>query len=164
MAHVFHQLYYHVTWATHARAPLIQRRWRPQLLQIIGEEVKNRGGWPIRHNAMPDHAHLLVRLPPTVRISEFLGEVKGATAYRVNHDLKPKFRLRWQEGYGILSLRKDELAKVSRYIEEQEEHHRKGKLSAVLEMTEILEDEWPGGLGTPPEGGWKSFGRSPTQA
>ena len=92
---------------------------------------------------MPDHAHLLVRLPPTVQISEFLGEVKGATAYRVNHDIKPKFKLRWQEGYGILSLRKAELAKVSRYIEEQEEHHRKGRLSAVLEMTEILQDDWP---------------------
>src|SRR2546425_9030107 len=66
MSHVFHQLYFHFAWATHSREPLIDRVWRPQLLEIINEEVKTRGGWPIRHNAMPDHAHLLCRLPPTV--------------------------------------------------------------------------------------------------
>ena len=98
MPHTFHQLYFHATWATHSRDPLINRQWRPQLLQIMSEEVKKRGGWLIRHNAMPDHAHLLMRLPPSVRISDFLGEVKGATAFRVNHDVQPKFKLRWQEG------------------------------------------------------------------
>ena len=164
MAHAFHQLYHHVTWATHSREPLIHRKWRPQLLQIMGEEVRKRGGWLIRHNAMPDHAHLLVRLPPTVRISDFLGEVKGATAYRVNHHLNPKFKLRWQEGYGVLSLRKAELAKVSRYIEEQEEHHRRGRLSALLEMTEIQEDDWPEGLGSPLKGTEKNRLVPQTQA
>ena len=94
MAHGFHELYFHVTWATHKRAPLIRRSWRSQLLEIVNEEVKKRGGWLIRHNAMPDHLHLLVRLPPTVRISDFLGELKGATSYRVNREVRPKFKLR----------------------------------------------------------------------
>ena len=143
MPHAFHQLYYHVAWATHSRTPLISRRWRPQLLEIMNDEVNKRGGWLIRQNAMPDHAHLLVRLPPTLRISDFLGEVKGATAYRVNHDLRPKFKLRWQEGYGVLSLRKAQLGRVSRYIDNQEEHHQKGTLSVMLETTEIHEDDWP---------------------
>ena len=153
MSHVFHQLYYHVTWAIHSRAPLVHRKWRPQLLDILNEEVGNRGGCLIRHNAMPDHAHLLLRLPPTLRISEFVGEVKGATAFRVNRQIRPKFKLRWQEGYGILSLRKGELAKVSRYIDQQEEHHRKGRLSAILETTETQRDDWPQISGSPLEGG-----------
>ena len=100
MSHVFHQLYFHFAWATHSREPLIDRDWRPQLLEVINEEVRTRGGWPIRHNAMPDHAHLLCRLPPTVLISEFIGQVKGATSFRVNKEIDPKFKLRWQEGYG----------------------------------------------------------------
>ena len=72
MSHAFHQLYFHAVWATHSRAPLINRQWRPDLLQMMNEEVRNRGGWLIRHNAMPDHAHLLVRLPPALRISDWL--------------------------------------------------------------------------------------------
>jgi putative transposase len=106
--------------------------------------VKKRGGWPIRHNAMPDHVHLLVRLSPKVAVSDFIGEVKGATSYRVNHDLKPHQALYWQEGYGVLTLRKDELGKVSHYIDNQEEHHRKGRLSVLLETTETEENDWPG--------------------
>jgi REP element-mobilizing transposase RayT len=49
MSHVFHQLYYHFAWATKNREPLVDRAWRPQLLEILNEEVKTRGGWPIRH-------------------------------------------------------------------------------------------------------------------
>jgi REP element-mobilizing transposase RayT len=143
MSHVFHQLYYHFTWATRAREPLIDRLWRPKLLEIINEEVKNRGGFPLRHNAMPDHAHLLCRLSPTIVIADFVGQVKGATSFRINREIRPNFRLKWQEGYGVLTLRKDELAKVSRYIDRQEDHHRRGRLSALLETVETNEDDWP---------------------
>jgi len=124
---------------------VIERAWRPQLLEILNDEVKKRGGWPIRHNAMPDHVHLLVRLPPKVTVSDFIGEVKGAASYRVNHDLKSCQGLYWQEGYGVLTVRKDELEKVSRYIDNQEEHHRSRRLSVLLEMTETEENDWPEG-------------------
>jgi putative transposase len=144
MSHTFHQLYYHFVWATHSREPLIDRAWRPDLLHIVNDEVKIRGGLPLRHNAMPDHVHLVVRLPPTVLISEFIGRVKGATSFRVNRDLRPKFKLRWQEGYGVLSLRREELERVFHYVDNQEEHHRSGKMSALLE-TYSTDEEWPDG-------------------
>jgi REP-associated tyrosine transposase len=140
MSHTFHQLYYHFVWATHSRESLIARTWRAELLKILNEEVATRGGRPIRHNAMPDHVHLLTRLRPTVLVSEFIGQVKGAAAFRVNRELKPKFKLRWQEGYGVLTLRQDELERVSRYIDNQEEHHRTGRLSESLERMEGDED------------------------
>ena len=91
---------------------------------------------------MPDHVHLLVRLPPTLTISKFLGEVKGATSFRVNRDIKPPSRLRWQEGYGALSIRKDEVERVSRYIDNQERHHAKTRLSELLETLETEDDDW----------------------
>jgi putative transposase len=143
MAHAFHQLYYHFAWSTARREPAIERTWRPKMLEILNDEVKKRGGWPVRHNAMHDHVHLLVRLAPKGNVSEFIGEVKGATSYRVNHELKPSRGLYWQEGYGVLTLRKDELERVARYIDGQEEHHRSGRLSVLLETTETEEDDWP---------------------
>jgi putative transposase len=144
VGHAFHQLFYHFTWSTHSRAALIRRNDRPAILKIVNEEAAKWGGWPIRHNAMPDHVHLLVRLPPTVAISKFIGQVKGATAHRVNEEVRPG--LKWQEGYGVLTLRKDELEKVSRYIDNQETHHRTGRLSDLLERSEG--EDVP-----PPEGG-----------
>lgn len=144
MAHVFHQLYYHFIWATHAREPHLHRSFRTEFLEILDEEVIKRGGKPIRHNAMPDHVHLLVRLPPTKVVSEFIGQVKGATAFRVNHEIKPKFKLSWQEGYGVLTLRKGEVDDVKRYIDNQEQHHRTGRLSELMECIDIDEDDWSG--------------------
>ena len=124
---------------------MIRRELRSGILEIINDEAKKRGGWPIRHNAMPDHVHLLVRLPPSVKVSDYIGQVKGATAHRVNEEIKPDFKLTWQEGYGVLTLRKDELEKVSHYIDNQETHHQTGRLSVLLET---IADE-----SSPPEGG-----------
>jgi putative transposase len=151
MGHAFHQLYYHFAWSTHSRVPLIRRDYRPELLKIIREEAQKRGAWPIRHNAMPDHVHLLVRLPPTVAVSDFIGQVKGAASHRVNEEIKPSFQLKWQEGYGVLTLRKDEVEKVSRYIDSQETHHANGRLSVLLERTAGEEDADQDIA--PPEGG-----------
>ena len=142
MSHVFPQLYYHFAWATQSREPLIDRAWRPQLRNVINQEVYIRGGLPLRHNAMPDHAHLLCRLPPTVVIAAFIGQLKGATSFRVNKEIQPKFKLYWQDGYGVLTLRKEEIPKVSRYIDRQEEHHRRGNLSMLLETFETDDDNW----------------------
>ncbi len=117
--------------------------FRPDLLKILNAEVKERGGYPIRHNAVFDHVHLLVRLPPTIAVSQFIGQVKGATAFRVNHEIKPEFKVRWQEGYGVLTLRENELESVSRYIDNQERHHHGGRVSELLETIDCLEeDDW----------------------
>lgn len=152
MGHAFHQLYYHFAWSTHTRAALIRRDCRTDLLRIVNEEAKKRSGCPIRHNAMPDHVHLLVRLPPAVKVSDFIGQVKGATSHRVNEEIRPSPQLRWQEGYGVLTLRKDEVEKVTRYIDNQETHHRIGKLSDLLERTEGDADQSEPNI-PPPEGG-----------
>jgi hypothetical protein len=58
----------------------------------------------------------------------------------------------WQEGYGVLTLRKDELEKVSRYVDNQETHHRLGRSSDLLERTQG-DEEQPDAEATPPEGG-----------
>ena len=62
-----------------------------------------------------------------------------------------------KEGYGVLTLRKDKLEKVSRYIDRQEDHHRRGTLSELLERYESEEDDWPEGVMKPPEGGSIEF-------
>jgi len=122
------------------------------MLAILNEETHKRGGEPIRHNAMPDHVHLLVRLLPTVKVSEFIGQVKGATAFRANRDLNPKFKLVWQEGYGVLTLRRDELESVSRYIDNQEEHHRTGRLSKLLETVDASDEASTDAVNLSPKG------------
>ncbi len=138
MSHIFHQLYYHFVWGTHSREPLINRNWRPNFLKILQEEVHKKEGILIRCNAIPDHVHLLVRLPPTIKVSEFIGQVKGASTFRVNREIKPRFKLKWQDGYGVISLRKEEVESVSHYIDRQEKLHHKRRLSKLLECLKTV--------------------------
>lgn len=134
VSHVFHQLYYHFIWATHDRQPLLVAELRPDLLRIQAEEIAHRGGILIRQNCVADHMHLLVRLTPNILVSDFIGQVKGAACYRFNREVNPKIRLKWQEGYAVLTLREAEVEKVARYIDNQERLHQQRKLSRVLEM------------------------------
>jgi REP element-mobilizing transposase RayT len=134
MSHVFHQLYYHFTWGTLDRLPLIDLPLRPELLRIQAEEVANRGGIPVRHNALVDHIHLLVRLTPNILVSDFIGQVKGAVTYRYNREIKPRTQLRWQEGYGVLSVREGDVPLLINYIDRQDLLHEQRRLSRLLEM------------------------------
>jgi hypothetical protein len=67
-------------------------------------------------------------------ISDFIGQVKGSVTYRFNREVRPRLPLRWQEGYGVLTLREGDVARVARYIDRQEELHQGRKLSRVLEI------------------------------
>lgn len=127
MSHVFHQCYYHLAWGTHDRHPVVTRAIRPEVLRIMAEEVAKREGILLRQNAMPN-----------ILVSDFIGQVKGGLSYRIKHELKPDHPIRWQEGYGVLTLREGDVSTVSRYIDRQEELHARRKLSKVLEI--LLED------------------------
>ncbi|MDD2467953.1 MAG: IS200/IS605 family transposase [Desulfobulbus sp.] len=74
---------YHIVWVP---------KYRYRLLRgPVGEEVHNcihvfagRLGCVIFElNVQQDHVHLLVKIPPKVSISEFMGSVKEQTAIRV---------------------------------------------------------------------------------
>ena len=60
----------------------------------------------------------------THRICDLLRDLKGGASEWVHDTLgMPEFA--WQEGYGAFSVSPDRRAAVGRYIERQEEHHRR---------------------------------------
>jgi putative transposase len=133
-SHAFHQLYYHVTWSTKHRQPLIEERVRGWLLTCLAEECAKRSVVLLACNAMPDHVHLLVSLPPTACVSTFIGQIKGVSSrlFKQTHGVDD-INLVWQEGYGVVTLRKAESRKVSEYIQNQQEIHAARKTSRILE-------------------------------
>ena len=64
-------------------------------------------------------------------MSAVVGQLKGASAHALNQ-LRPG-SIHWQAGYGVVTFRRTELAKVVSYVDHQEEHHRTGALSPLLE-------------------------------
>ncbi|NCO42199.1 MAG: hypothetical protein COZ06_09535 [Armatimonadetes bacterium CG_4_10_14_3_um_filter_66_18] len=136
--HVFHQLYYHFVWSTKDRERLVTADIQPGLVQFIRDKCTELEARAIEVNAQSEHVHLLVELLPKHAPAEAIGQVKGASAYRVNHELSPARRLGWQEGYGVVTLRKGELKDAVAYVRDQERRHRERKVSEVLETFEML--------------------------
>jgi len=56
----------------------------------------------------------------------------------VNENHLSSFRFAWQEGYGAFSYNKSLLPHVIRYIEQQEQHHR--KKTFLQEYRQLLDE------------------------
>jgi putative transposase len=136
MGQVFHQLYYHIVWATKNREPQLVQALRPSLFEAIEDRCRRLNCRLHAVNAGDDHLHLALEIPPARAVSAVVGQLKGASAHAMNQ-LRPG-AIHWQDGYGVLTFRHGELAKVVRYIAAQEEHHRAGSLSPLMES-------WGGG-------------------
>jgi putative transposase len=150
---VYAEINLHLTWHTKDNAP------------ILTDHVENRVHHFLTHRALEtpdvrvqaingttDHIHLVVSIPPTVAISEWIGQLKGACAHHINHEICNRKVLDWQAGYGVVSFGTGDLPWVVRYVEQQKEHHARGSTHERLEQTERRgQPELTGPTGRRPE-------------
>ena len=116
-------LLYHIVYATKERAPLMTSALRPRLHEYLGGTVRGLGGIPIEINGTSDHVHLLVRLRPTIAVSEFLSKLKSSSSGWAKRQTLGRFA--WQARYGAFTVSESQVGHVRRYIRNQEKHHCK---------------------------------------
>jgi len=76
-------------------------------------------------NGVEDHIHALFALARTHAIASVVKEIKRTSSGWVK-GLSPKLaKFHWQGGYGAFSVSQANLEEVIRYIENQEEHHKR---------------------------------------
>ena len=129
----FHQLFVQLTFATVQRAPLIKVELEDRVFKTLEDRCKGLECRPVAVGGMPDHVHLLVELPPALSVCALAGEVMSASSEVMQQALGPKVPFQWQEAFGAITLRMDEVDGVARYIANQKDLHLHGKLSKVLE-------------------------------
>ena len=91
----------------------------------------------IGNRGMPDHVHLFVRLPTRVSAAKLMQQVKGVSSTFVRDELCPGSLFRWQEGYGVYSVSKSHVRCVTKYVENQKQHHAENDLWTDAEETGI---------------------------
>jgi putative transposase len=133
-AHHYKELYYQFVWATKQRLPLIAQEMEPHLYGYIRHKCEELEVVVYAVNGMPDHIHLVCSVPPKLAVTDFIQQVKGASAYFINHQDDIEGQLFWQEGYGVLTFTKSDLQRIVTYINNQNPHHREGSLSAKMEQ------------------------------
>jgi putative transposase len=117
------RLFYHFNWTTKYRRAWIVPEIEPILFDTIRSKTIGLGGRVFAVNAVPDHVHLVVSIPPILPISRFIGQVKGISSLRVNESCLLPQRFQWQEEYSVFSVEESRLPVCISYVERQKEHH-----------------------------------------
>ena len=125
MAHTFTNLLTHVIFSTKDRLPGIHADWKADLLAYMGGIVRELQGKAVTINGTADHVHLLLWMPPTLSISETLRVLKTNSSRWANQQHGPRDRFSWQSGYGAFSVSHSSAPTVVKYIQSQQEHHRR---------------------------------------
>ena len=139
------QLYIQLVFAVKNRDALLTKNIRSRVFEYISGIITELKHKSIIVNGVSDHVHILLGLNPSISISDTVHAIKRSSSLFINNEKLCKFRFSWQEGYGAFSYSKSQLENVFRYIENQEEHHKKKSFRIeylnFLEKFEIEFDE-----------------------
>jgi putative transposase len=133
MPDTYTEIYYHLVWATKRREEMVTLEIEAALYLCLKAICQEKGVTIHSLNAMPDHLHLACSLPANVALSDLVQRLKGSSAHLINHLPGGRLALAWQPGYGALTFAGRDLPRVTAYIQNQQKHHRDGKLSEKME-------------------------------
>ncbi|MEL6717268.1 MAG: IS200/IS605 family transposase [Bacteroidota bacterium] len=125
MANTYTQIHIQAIFAVQSREGLILKEWKHDLYKYITGIVQNYGHKMLQINGMPDHIHAFFGMRPTQSISDLMREIKADSSKWINEKGFVRGKFSWQEGYGAFSYAKSQVPKVIKYVQNQEEHHKK---------------------------------------
>lgn len=141
LAHTKWMCKYHIVFIPKYRRKVIYNQLRKDIAQYISTLCRYKGVQIIEGHMMPDHAHLVLSIPPKMSVSNFMGYLKGKSSLMIfeNHsNLKYKFGNRkfWAEGYYVSTVGLNE-ATIVKYVQDQE------KVDIALDKLSTKEYEDP---------------------
>ena len=90
-------------------------------------------------NGVDDHLHILFELHPAVALAYLIKDVKLATSAWIKDNGLFQDFTNWQRGYSSFTYSQDAIPNLIRYIENQEEHHKKE--SSIDELKRLLREK-----------------------
>lgn len=130
MSEVIHRTNYHLAFNVKYRKRVLIGDIAAKAKEII-ENIASKSGCKIQEiKIMPDHVHLLISIPPQVKISDVVKKLKGGSSrYLFQEFPQLKTELRkghlWGASYFVRTTGNVTMGTVKKYIKEQKENERK---------------------------------------
>ena len=126
LSHTKWNCQYHIVFIPKYRRKAIYAKLRSDIGKYLRRLCEYKGVEIVETNACPDHIHMLVKIPPKISISSFMGYLKGKSSLMIfeeHANLKYNYGNRhfWAQGYYVSTVGLNE-ATIRKYIEEQEKH------------------------------------------
>lgn len=135
----------HIIYSTKHRESLIHKIIAPELYAYIVTISASLGSYVRKIGGIEDHLHILTSLPRTLSVSELLEEQKKNSSKWIKSKGSEYKDFSWQKGYGVFSVSESQSVAVSKYIEQQQEHHKKQSFQdeyrSFLKLNNIPFDE-----------------------
>lgn len=125
MPNTYTQIHIQVVFAVKYRRAVIAPPWNKELYKYLTGIICNQGHIPLAINGMADHIHILFGMRPVQSLSELIQYIKASSSKWINENNKTEYRFKWQSGFGAFSYSKSQVPRVIKYIENQQNHHRK---------------------------------------
>ncbi|MEM9922403.1 MAG: IS200/IS605 family transposase [Cyanobacteria bacterium P01_D01_bin.50] len=137
----FWRIYYHLVWSTKGRKNLITLQREASFHKYIIGKSDSLGCIIHAIGGTENHIHLVVSIPPSLAISDFVKKIKGSSAHQFNLESPSNIeKFSWQTGYGIFSLGGKQLNEAVNYVNNQKQHHSQGTVIASLEKDKFEDD------------------------
>jgi REP element-mobilizing transposase RayT len=125
MADTFTSLHYHIVFSTKNREPWIEVSIQERIWSYLAAMATHHGMMALRVGGLEDHLHLIVRIPPTIPVSEAVRLLKGSSSRWIRQAFPELEAFRWQDGYGAFTVSTSALDATIRYVEQQRANHER---------------------------------------
>ncbi len=145
LAHTQWNCKYHIVFAPKFRRQIIYGRLRASIGRILRELCERKHVEIVEANACPDHIHMLVKIPPKISVSDFMGYLKGKSSLMIfdqHANLKYKYGNRhfWCRGYYVDTVGRNEKV-IQEYIKRQLEEDQRIDQLSLIEYTDPFTGE-----------------------
>ena len=125
MSQSLSKLYVHIIYHIKNSSANIRKNDKQRLNAYIGSVIKSNESIPIIINGTDDHIHVLCVMSKNIALAKLVEEIKRQSSRWIK-DIDNCYKtFAWQGGYGGFSVSPSLHDKTKRYIENQEEHHKK---------------------------------------
>ncbi|OUS10439.1 hypothetical protein A9Q93_12860 [Nonlabens dokdonensis] len=128
------QLYIHLVFITKHRDFMIMENVELKLHKFLREKMEELEIIPLMINGMPDHLHILLKMPAKITVSYIAQQLKGTSSRFMNELSGNQGIFEWSRGYGAFTVSKKDVTMISNYIKNQKEHHKSGTLNQDFEQ------------------------------
>ncbi len=146
MAQSLSRLWTHLIFSTKGRFPFLSdKALRLRMHAYLATMLRSLDCQTSIVGGVEDHVHALFALSRTHSLAAVVKEIKRTSSAWIKDASRAQSKFHWQNGYGAFSVSRSHLDEVRRYIEDQEEHHRKvsfqDEYRAFLRKYELEWDE-----------------------
>ena len=123
LAHTKWNCKYHIVFALKYRRKVAYGKMKQDIVNILSMLCKRKSVEIVEAEICPDHVHMLVKIPPSLSVSSFVGYLKGKSTLMIferHANLKYKYGNRhfWCRGYYVDTVGKN-AKKIQEYIQNQ---------------------------------------------